>query len=233
MATSTGRDNSGALLTTGAEVRLTNGRRDRVVVCVNGGLGGEVAGTWSATIEWLVSRLAPKLPAVGFAEVRYRIKSWRQFDLCVEDARAAVREVGGARTLLLGFSMGGAVAIASADEPAVERVVGLAPWIPDRLALETLGGKPLDVLHGSFDRYLPGIPGVNPASSRRGFERARELGSPGTYTLIRGGLHGVAVRVPGGVLVPLPLAGRWLRLLAGQLDGFAAESSAANLHLRR
>jgi pimeloyl-ACP methyl ester carboxylesterase len=233
VATATGRDHSGALLTTGAEVRLTNGRRDRVVVCVNGGQGGEVAGTWSATIEWLVSRLAPNLPDVGFAEVRYRIKSWRQFDLCVEDARAAVREVGGQRTLLLGFSMGGAVAIATADEPAVERIVGLAPWVPDRLAVETLGGKPFDVLQGSFDRYLPGIPGVTPASSRRGFERARALGSPGTYTLIRAGLHGVAVRIPGGVLVPLPRAGRWLRLLAALLDGFADETSASTLHLGR
>ena len=209
-------------LATGAELRLTNGRLQRAVVCVNGGQGGEVDGTWSATVEWLAKRLAPKFPDVGFAEVRYRTKSWKQFDRCVDDARAAVGEVGGARTLLLGFSMGGAVAIAAAAEPSVERVVGLAPWIPDRLGLETLGGKPLDVLHGSFDRYLPGVPGVSPASSRRGYDRARALGSPGTYTLIRGGLHGVALRVPGGTLVPLPRAGVWLSLLASQLERFSA-----------
>ena len=209
-------------LSTGAELRVTNGRRDRVVVCVDGGQGGEAAGTWSATIEWLVKRLAPKFPELGFGEVRYRTKSWRQLDRCIEDARAAVEALGGDRTAILGFSMGGAVAIAAADEPSVERIFGLAPWIPDRLGLETLRGKRFDVLHGSFDRYLPGIPGVSPTNSRRGFERARALGSTGSYTLIRGGLHGVAVRVPGGMLVPLPRAGLWLSLLAMQLDGFSA-----------
>lgn len=188
---------------------------------MNGGQSGEVAGTWSATIEWLVKRLAPEFPELGFGEVRYRTKSWKQFDRCIEDARAAVGAFGGARTALLGFSMGGAVAIAAADEPRVERIVALAPWIPERLGLETLRGRRLDVLHGSFDRYLPGIPGVSPSNSRRGFERARALGFHGSYTLIRGGLHGVAFRVPGGKLVPLPRAGLWLRLLASQLEAFA------------
>jgi dienelactone hydrolase len=208
-------------LSTGAELRLTNGRRERVVVCVNGGQGGEVDGTWSATVEWLVTRLARQFPELGFAEVRYRTKSWKQFERCVEDARAAVQDFGGMHTLLLGFSMGGAVAIATAGEPSVERVVGLAPWIPGELALDTLGGKPLDVLHGSLDRYLPGIPGVSPVNSRKGFDRARALGSPGSYTVIRGGVHGVALRIPGGRLVALPRAGAWLRLLTSELAGFA------------
>ena len=65
-------------------------------------------------------------------------------------------------------------------------MLGLAPWIPERLSLDGLRGKRLDVLHGAWDRYLPGIPGVSAASSRRGFERARALGIDGTYTLIRG-----------------------------------------------
>ncbi len=71
-----------------------------------------------------------------------------------------------------------------------------------------LEGKRLDVLHGSLDRWLPGIPGVSASLSRRGFERARALGVPGSYTLIRGGLHGLALRSPGGMLVPLPRARR-------------------------
>ena len=209
-------------LQTGAELRLTNGRRDRVLVCLNGGQSGEVAGTWSATLEWLVKRLAPEFPQLGFGEVRYRIKSWRQFGHCVEDARAAIGLFSESRTVLLGFSMGGAVAIAAADEPRVEQIVGLAPWIPDRLGLESLRGRRLDVLQGSFDRCLPGIPGVSPSSSRRGFERARALGFEGSYTLIRGGLHGVALRVAGGKLVPLPRAGLWLRLAASRIEAFAA-----------
>jgi len=203
-------------LASGAEMRLS-GAGPVAVVCVDGGQASEVDGTWSASLEWLVRRLAPRFPRLVFAEVRYRVKSWRRLESCVEDARAAVRAVGGERTLLLGFSMGGAVAISAADEPSVERVLGLAPWIPERLSLEPLQGKRLDVLHGSLDRWLPGIPGVSPASSRRGFERARALGAAGRYELIPGALHGIALRVGGGRLLPLPRAGAWERRVARQL----------------
>jgi pimeloyl-ACP methyl ester carboxylesterase len=207
------------VLSTGAEIRVTGSGRD-VVVCVNGGQASEVEGTWSASLEWLVLRLAPRLPHLRFVEVRYRVKSWRRLDRCIEDARAAVREAGGARTMLLGFSMGGAVAIGAADEPSVERVLGLAPWIPDRLALDPLRGRRFDVLHGSLDRWLPGIPGVSPASSRRSFERARALGVEGTYELIHGGLHGIALRAHWGPAVRLPRAGEWARRVEARLATF-------------
>jgi pimeloyl-ACP methyl ester carboxylesterase len=207
-------------LSTGAELRSTGPRGAATVVCVNGGKGGEVEGTWSASVEWLVNGLARRFPGLGFAEVRYRIKSWRRLDLCREDARAAVREAGGSRTLVLGFSMGGAVGIAVADEPSVEGVLGLAPWIPDRLSLEPLRGKRLDVLHGSIDRYLPGIPGVSPTNSRRGFDRARQLGVDGSYTLIPGALHAIALRAPWGKPVPLKGARRWQALVAERVGEF-------------
>lgn len=204
-------------LSTGAEMRLTGGGAT-AVVCVNGGQSAEVEGTWSASLEWLVRRLAPRFQRLAFAEVRYRVKSWRRLDACAEDARAALRAVGARRTLLLGFSMGGAVAINVADEASVDRVLGLAPWIPDRLSLEPLRGKRLDVLHGSLDRWLPGVPGVSPASSRRGFERAQELGVAGEYELIPGALHGIAVRAHWGRAIPLPRAHAWERRVAAQLS---------------
>jgi pimeloyl-ACP methyl ester carboxylesterase len=197
-------------------MRLT-GEGATGVVCVNGGQAGEVRGTWSASLEWLVERLAPQFPELLFAEVRYRVKSWRRLEACVEDARAAVRALDEQRTVLVGFSMGGAVAISAADEPSVERVLGLAPWIPDRLSLEPLRGKRLDVLHGSLDRWLPGIPGVSPASSRDGFDRARALGVAGRYELIPGALHGIALRAHWGRPVPLPRARAWERRVAAQL----------------
>ena len=209
-----------ARLPTGAELRLSGSGRT-AVVCVNGGQAGEVEGTWSASLEWLVRRLAPRFRDLLFAEVRYRVKSWRRLEACVEDARAAVQAAGAQRTLLLGFSMGGAVAISAADEPSVERVLGLAPWIPDRLPLEPLRGRRLDVLHGSLDRWLPGIPGVSPASSRRGFERARAFGVAGRYELIPGALHGNALRAHWGRPVPLPRAAAWERRVAAQLEAAA------------
>ena len=203
-------------LPTGAEMRLTGGGAT-AVVCVNGGQAAEVEGTWSASLEWLVDHLAPGFPQLVFAEVRYRVKSWRRLDACVDDARAAVTELGAQRTVVIGFSMGGAVAISVADAASVERVIGLAPWIPDRLSLEPLRGKRLDVIHGSLDRWLPGIPGVSPASSRHGFERAQALGVAGRYELIRGALHGIALRAHRGRPVPLPRAAAWERLVAAQL----------------
>ena len=210
-------------LRTGAELRVT-GPADAgaAVVCVNGGQGGEVEGTWSASLEWLVQRLAPRFPRLAFGEVRYRIKSWKRLDWCVDDAKAAIDAVGAPRTLLLGFSMGGAVGVRAADEPSVEALVGLAPWLPDRLSLEPLRGRRLRVVHGALDRGLPGIPGVSPASSRRGFERARALGVEGDYTLISGAVHGIAFRAHRGRPFPLPRAGTWARLVAEELSRFQA-----------
>jgi pimeloyl-ACP methyl ester carboxylesterase len=208
-------------LSTGAELRASGpGGARTAVVCVNGGQASEVEGTWSATLEWLVRRLAPRFPGLRFGEVRYRVKSWKQLDRCVEDARAAIEELAARRTLVLGFSMGGAVAARVASEPSVETVLGLAPWFPDRLPLEPLRGRRLRVLHGSLDRWLPGIPGVSPALSRRGFDRALALGASGEYTLIPGAVHGVALRAHWGRPVPLPRARTWERLVAEELERF-------------
>jgi dienelactone hydrolase len=202
---------------------VTNRGGPRAVICVNGGTGREVPGTWSATLEWLVRRLAPEFPAISFLEVRYRIKSWKQLDWCIDDCRAAMSlavEDGAEELALLGFSMGGAVAIAVADHPLVTTVIGLAPWIPDRLAVATLDGRRTTIVHGSLDRWLPGIPGVSPKSSRRGFERIRRRGIDATYSIVSGGLHGLAVRAPRSGLVPLPRARSWAELVAAELRLF-------------
>jgi pimeloyl-ACP methyl ester carboxylesterase len=210
-------------LRTGAEMRVTGpAAATAAVVCLNGGQSREVEGTWSATLEWLVRRLAPEFPRLTFGEVKYRIKSWRRLDACVDDARAALEALHAPRTLLLGFSMGGAVSILAAGEPSVETVLGLAPWIPDRLELDALRGRRLRVLHGTLDQALPGIPGVSAAGSRRGFQRARALGVDGEYTLVNGGLHGVALRAHWGRPVPLPRAGTWARLVGDELRRFEA-----------
>jgi pimeloyl-ACP methyl ester carboxylesterase len=199
-------------LPTGAEVRFSGGTGSLGVVCVNGGRSAELAGTWSASIEWLVRRLVPLFADVRFAELRYRVRSWKRLDLCVEDAVAAIDATGAEHTLLMGFSMGGAVSVRAAAHPSVRGVLGLAPWLPDQLDLTPLRGRRLDVLHGALDRWLPGIPGVSPSLSRRGFERARGLDVQGSYLLIPGAVHAVALRSPWNGLVPLPRAARWVQL---------------------
>jgi dienelactone hydrolase len=213
-----------ASLPSGAELRVRGPEVGAAVICVNGGQRAAVEGTWSASLEWLVDRLAPHFPELRFAEVRYRIKSWQRLDSCIEDAREAIDAVGSSRTLLLGFSMGGAVAVRAADEPSVATVLGLAPWLPDRLPLESLHGRRFRIVHGALDRWLPGIPGVSPANSRRGFERARALGVAGDYTLIPGAVHGIAIRAHWGRPLPLPRAGAWARLVADELSRFQASA---------
>ena len=212
-------------LATGAEARWTNAGAPRVVVCVNGGTAAEVQGTWSASVEWLVRRLAARLPGLGFLEVRYRTKSWHRLEECADDARAAL---GAARAedvddvALLGFSMGGAVAVRVAADPAVRHVIGLAPWLPPQLDLSPLDGRRLAIVHGSWDRGLPFLPGVSPELSRRGYERARARGVEAVRTVIPGAIHPIALRSPWGAAVPMPRAGRWEELVGAELERFCA-----------
>ena len=49
-------------LPTGAELRVRGPEGADAVVCVNGGQRAHVEGTWSASLEWLVGRLAPRFP---------------------------------------------------------------------------------------------------------------------------------------------------------------------------
>jgi pimeloyl-ACP methyl ester carboxylesterase len=203
----------------GAEMRVSGSGPD-AVVCVNGGGRSEVEGTWSSTLEWLVERLAPRFPAIRFAEVRYRIKSWRRLDLCVEDGLAALTSLAPTRALMLGFSMGGTVSVRLAALPSVRGVVGLAPWLPEQLDLSPLDGKWLAIVHGSLDSPFPGIPGVTAKSSRRAYERAKARGIDASYTLLRGGLHGAAMRLPTGRTLALPRARMWRESIAGELDRF-------------
>ncbi len=209
----------------GAELRI-NGTGPDAVICVNGGGRAEVPGTWSATVEWLVERLAPRFPGLRFGEVRYRVKSWRRLDLCVEDALAAIAALEPERTILLGFSMGGAVSVRVATQPSVEGLLALAPWLPEELDLRPLEGKRLTIVHGSLDSPLPGIPGVTASSSRRAYERAVARGIDASYTVIQGGLHGAAVRAPWGRTVALPRAGTWLARIADELERFRKAQEA-------
>jgi len=212
-------------LETGAEARWTNRAGPHTVVCMNGGTAAERPGTWSASLEWLVGRLGRRRPELGFLEVRYRVKSWRRLELCVEDAGAAIaaaRAAGADEVALIGFSMGGAVAVRVAADPAVSTVIALAPWLYSELDLAPLEGRRFAVVHGSLDRGVPGVPGVRPELSLRGYERARALGVDAVRTVIPGALHPIALRAPWGGPVRMPRAGRWEELVDGELERFCA-----------
>ena len=212
-------------LPTGAEARWTGTPGRRAVVCVNGGTAAEVPGTWSASIEWLVRRLSQRFPELGFLEVRYRIKSWRRLELCVEDAAAAIgtaKESGAEELALLGFSMGGAVAVRNAAAAGVELVAGVNPWLPPQLELGTLQGRRLAIAHGALDAPLPLIPGVKPSMSQAAAERARALGVEVEREVVPFGFHAVALRRRDGGLLALPGAERYADVVGDQLERFCA-----------
>lgn len=212
-------------LATGAEARWTGTPGRRAVVCVNGGTAAEVQGTWSASVEWLVQRLARRFPELGFLEVRYRVKSWRRLELCVEDTAAAIdtaRESGAGELALLGFSMGGAVAVRNAAADGVELVAGVNPWLPPQLELGTLQGRRLVIAHGAFDAPLPLIPGVKPSMSQAAAERARASGIEVERQVVPYGFHAVALRRRDGGMLALPGAGRYADVVGDQLERFCA-----------
>lgn len=205
----------------GAEVRVAGGETGPGVLMMNGGRAGLEPGDWSASVEWLAGEMRGALPMLPVAELRYRVKSWKRFQMCVDDARSALDALSGADvavTTLVGFSMGGAVSIATAGHPAITRVVGLAPWIPTELDLSVLAGKRLVAFHGSIDG-IPGLPGTRPRASRAGVERARALGADARHVMIPGGLHGIARRTANGDAHPLFRAARWRELLLSELAG--------------
>jgi dienelactone hydrolase len=210
-------------LASGAEGRWTGIPGRRVVVCVNGGTAAEVPGTWSASVEWLVGAVAPRLDGLAFLEVRYRTKSWRRLDRCVEDGAAALeaaRAAGAEEVALLAFSMGGAVAVRNAAAPEARVVIGVNPWLPPQLELEPLAGRRLAIVHGSLDAPLPGIPGVKPSMSRAAAERARAEGADVERRVLPGGLHAIALRGRGGRPVAMPRARAYAGFVARELERF-------------
>jgi len=116
-------------LETGADLRLGNEQAPAAAVFVNGGTARVVPGTWSATSELLANELAPRFPELAFGELRYRLKTWHALDSCMDDARAAL-DLLGRPTLLVGFSMGGAVSIGVAAHEAGHALQHKAAYAP-------------------------------------------------------------------------------------------------------
>jgi len=209
-------------LSTGADLRALRPDSDTVVLCVNGGTGRIVPGTWSPTLEWLVDRLAPRFPDAGFAQVRYRVKSWKRLPECIADGHAALDWLTvPRRVIMLGVSVGGASSERYTDDPRGRDIIGLTHWIPEHLPLPDLTGDRVQIIHGSIDGWIPGVPGVRPSHSRGAIGRLHGAGAEVSYRLIRGAVHGLAVR-PRGRMVTLPRAGAWESAVEHALRGAGA-----------
>lgn len=204
-------------LGTGAQARVRGPEGAPAVLLLDGGIRRAARGVWGPTPQVVADRLSPLLPGLRMIELRYRVRSYRRLDLCMEDARAAAALAGGAPLALVGYSMGGAVAVGVADAPGVASVIGLAPWIPEHLDLTPLRGLRVLITHGTLDTDTV-LPGVSRGHSREAWERMRALGVDARYATIPWATHGLALRAPWG-LVPLPRCRAWLGILRRELGG--------------
>ena len=121
--------------------RARRGLRERRAGCRGGRARGAPRSSGSSTSRSRCSRTCGS-PRSGIA-----MKSWKRLDDCVDDTVAAIEAVGAERTLMMGFSMGGAVAVRAASHPSVVGILGLAPWLlrsarPDAASRPEAGRPP-------------------------------------------------------------------------------------------
>ena len=206
-------------LSTGAKMRLTGPTDRAAVVCAGERHNFPGGRNLERPLEWLVSRLARRFPTLAFSEcviassrgaarlVRGGCTGRRRGDGRGAHAPARLldgRGRGGAERRRLGVRRAGAGSVAARPHPA-----------------QPLRGKRLDVAHGTLDGWFPGVPRRAPVELARRLRAGAPAGRRGSYRLVRGALHGLALRTPLGV-VPLPRAGRWADLASERIETWAA-----------
>lgn len=147
--------------------------------------------------------------------LRNRYRGWNGEDMSpVQDARWALshisREHPGVPVYLLGHSMGGLTALCVADDPQVDSVVALAPWLSAATPVVPVAGRRVLIVHGSEDRWTS--PGNSLAYARRAYGVAGSV----DYVALKGAGHFMFRRVA-----------LWNSLATGFiLDAFGSDAGA-------
>lgn len=147
--------------------------------------------------------------------LRYRYRGWNGPDMSpVQDARWALsqisREHPGVPVFLLGHSMGGLTALCVADDPQVQAVVALAPWLTGDTPVDSVAGRRVLIVHGTADRW------TSPVNSLAYARRAERVAESVDYVSLTGAGHFMFRRV-----------GLWNSLANGFiLDAFAGSTGA-------
>ena len=144
--------------------------------------------------------------------LRNRYRGWNGPDMSpVQDARWALsrisREHPGVPVYLLGHSMGGLTALCVADDPQVEAVVALAPWLTGHTPVEPVAGRRVLIVHGNEDRW------TSPRNSLAYARRAESVAASIDYVSLTGAGHFMFRRV---------------RLWNALANGFILDAFAAN-----
>lgn len=126
--------------------------------------------------------------------LRNSVRGWNGTDMSpLQDARWALRKIHEQHPdvpiYLLGHSMGGLTAVCVADDPMVDAVVALAPWLSPETPSAGVAGRKVLIVHGSADRW------TSPADSLKFARRAAAQAGELRYVSLTGAGHFMFRRV--------------------------------------
>jgi pimeloyl-ACP methyl ester carboxylesterase len=120
--------------------------------------------------------------------LRNSVRGWNGPDRsALQDARWALQQISaqhpGVPVYLVGHSMGGLTAVSAADDPRVDAVVALAPWLSPETPAAPLTGRKVLIVHGTGDHMTS--PAQSLTFARRGAGAAASM----QYVSLRGAGH--------------------------------------------
>jgi alpha-beta hydrolase superfamily lysophospholipase len=126
--------------------------------------------------------------------LRNSVRGWNgQAMSALHDARWALQQISdqhpGVPVYLVGHSMGGLTAVCAADDPQVEAVVALAPWLGPETPAQRVAGRKILIVHGTGDRM------TSPAQSLKFARRAAHAAASMQYVSLNGAGHFMIRRV--------------------------------------
>ncbi|MDR6416210.1 pimeloyl-ACP methyl ester carboxylesterase [Pseudarthrobacter sulfonivorans] len=126
--------------------------------------------------------------------LRNSVRGWNGQDMsALHDARWALQKINaqhpGIPVYLVGHSMGGLTAVCAADNPQVDAVVALAPWLSPETPAARVAGRKVLIVHGTGDRM------TSPAQSLKFARRAAGPAASMQYVSLQGAGHFMIRRV--------------------------------------
>lgn len=126
--------------------------------------------------------------------LRNSVRGWNGEAMsALHDARWALQQISeqhpGVPVFLVGHSMGGLTAVCAADDPQVEAVVALAPWLSQETPAERVAGRKILIVHGTEDRM------TSPAQSLKFARRAANAAASMQYISLNGAGHFMIRRI--------------------------------------